>query len=110
MLWGLSTDIPIPADYDADGKADVAVFRPSEGNWYIFRSSLTTGQLQVVKWGQSGDIPQPADYDNDRRDDFAIYRPSDNSWWLSRSTAGFFSGQFGQAGDIPVTTPYLVTP
>jgi hypothetical protein len=32
--FGVSTDIPTPADFDGDGKTDVSVFRPDEGNWY----------------------------------------------------------------------------
>ncbi|HYP52799.1 MAG TPA: hypothetical protein VEQ42_04630, partial [Pyrinomonadaceae bacterium] len=36
--WGLSTDIPVPADYSGDGASEVAIFRPSEGNWYVLES------------------------------------------------------------------------
>ncbi len=34
--FGISTDKPVPADYDGDGRADIAVFR--EGTWYLQRS------------------------------------------------------------------------
>ena len=37
--WGSAGDLPIPGDYDGDGKADIAVYRASTGVWSILQSS-----------------------------------------------------------------------
>jgi hypothetical protein len=35
VQWGAPTDVPVPADYNGDGVADIAVFRPTEGAFYV---------------------------------------------------------------------------
>ena len=93
--------MPVPGDYDGDGKTDVAVFGPSTGIWYILKSRAHASA--IYQWGLSGDVPVPGDYDGDGKTDVAVFRPSTGIWYIVNSSTGaaaFY--QWGLTGDIPI--------
>lgn len=89
-----------PFDYDGDGKTDLSIFRPSNGQWWINRSS--TSANVVSTFGTSADKLVPADYTGDGKTDIAFFRPGSGEWFILRSEdSSFFSFPFGAGTDIP---------
>ena len=102
LAW---TNVRQAVDYDFDRKADLAVWQPSTGVWFIVNSS--TGASRTVEWGAPTDIPIPADYDNDFVADIAVWRPSTGEWFVISSRTGQpIVTPWGTAGDIPVPGDY----
>ena len=96
------------ADFDGDGKTDKSVFRPSDGNWYLQR---TTAGFTGLNWGISTDTPVPADYDGDGKTDTAIFRPSNAvgtpDFYILNSNGFTVTGaEWGIVNDIPVVADY----
>ncbi len=56
--WGSPTDVPVAGDYDGDGKADIAVYRPATAQWFVSPSS---GAAEwTTFFGNAGDLPLAA--------------------------------------------------
>jgi hypothetical protein len=90
------------ADFDGDGRTDVSVFRPSNGFWYLLRS---TAGFTGIPFGQNGDRPVPGDYDGDGKTDVSVFR--NGTWYRLDSSNGTFRAiGFGTQGDLPAPGRY----
>jgi len=97
-------------NFDGDQQADLVVFRPASGNWYVRTSSLqySVAYSRVYQWGLPGDIPMSGDFDGDGRADLVVWRPFNGTWYISYSSLDYsrvtFSQlQWGVPADIPVS-------
>ncbi|MBC7910881.1 MAG: hypothetical protein H7Y30_10305, partial [Pyrinomonadaceae bacterium] len=98
----LSVAISGRADFDGDGRTDLSVFRPTDGNWYATNSS--NNAFHAEHFGATGDLIAPGDYDGDGKTDDAVFRPANGYWYiLNSSNSSVRSTRFGQAGDLPAT-------
>ncbi|MCD9185398.1 MAG: M36 family metallopeptidase [Pyrinomonadaceae bacterium] len=109
--WKLSFETPLcidifpqgmPPSFDGDLRTDVSVFRPSDGNWYMNRS---TGGFSAISWGISTDKPVPGDYDGDQRTDVAVFR--NGNWLILNSGSNTLTNiNWGLSSDILVQSDY----
>ncbi len=98
----------VRADFDGDGRTDLSVFRPSEGNWYLNRS---TAGFTAINFGLSSDRLVPADYDGDGKTDVAVARPNAANtallfFVLNSGNSTSTTSQWGLPTDIPVVGDY----
>ena len=59
VSFGTGGDLPVTGDYDGDGRDDIAVFRPSDGAWYLLQSR---NGFSGTQFGSATDKPLPNVY------------------------------------------------
>jgi glycosyltransferase involved in cell wall biosynthesis len=123
--WGVATDtalgnglvanaianVPSDArrgsDFDGDRKADLTVYRPSEGGWYSLPSSshYNYGSALIIGgWGVSTDVPVPGDYDGDGKTDIlhAVNNTDYVHLWTSNGNGTFTVTTFSPWGGYAI--------
>jgi hypothetical protein len=117
VQWGNQSlgDVPRLGDIDGDGKADLIVWRASNGTWYWLTSSSAYSYAAQggKQWGNQllGDVPLVGDIDGDGKVDLTVWRGSTGTWfWLSSSSGYSYAAQGEMAwgdqslGDMPMLT------
>ena len=116
VAGGTSGDVPIPGDYDGDGKFDLAVYRfgafATPDNSFIVRRS-SDGAVTYQQFGNfNTDFIVPGDYDGDGKFDYAVARVGATAavpmvWWILQSSTGTTRTQtWGISSDLPVQGDY----
>ena len=115
LAFGIAslTDIAIPADYDGDGKWDVAIWRRGvaggQAHFWILNSSSQA--VTVIPWGRPFDYPRATqDFDGDGKADPTVVRANTANglvWWTLFSRTGEAAArQLGTYGDYYLRGDY----
>jgi MBG domain (YGX type) len=100
-----SLDVSLSADFDGDGRTDLAVYRPSTGQWFVEEASTNFAGQLLATFGGPKDIPVPADYTGNGKASVAVYRPTTGQWFFAGQAQPLTFTTF-KTGDIPVPGNY----
>ena len=113
---GLAGDLPAVAAYDANHKAEFAVYEPGAGRFLYYPSATfnptaspadPAHQPVAVNLGGPGNVPASADYQGAGYADFAVYDSSKGLFQVRPADGGpTVVVPLGGPGDIPVSADF----
>ena len=105
-----STYVNLAADFNGDGRDEIAVYDPKVGNWYIRQVQDGAGSLLAwnLNWGYSGALPVPGNYSGSSRADLAVYESNRGLWHIRSLNSSFVRTgiQWGYSGTVAVPGHY----
>jgi hypothetical protein len=105
-------DVPVPGSYDNVGYAQLAIYRPSTGQWFIRNNaaSSATSSFHVITFGanttSTNYVPVPGAYDataGNRSIEPAVFDMNSGKWFVDAAIERTY--QFAK-GDIPAPGDY----
>ena len=117
VTFGLAGDTPVPGDYLGLGYDQIAVYRPSTGQFLVLNPANNNTVVLDLGLGNSADlaslVPAPGAYDNlayfnageAERTEAAVYDPTAGDFTILGPNGVYTVGGF-QPGDIPAPADY----
>lgn len=112
VLFGEQDDLPVAGDWDADGRTDLGVFRPSTGEFLLRQPVLNDFVTTTVEFlAQAGSLPVIGDFDGDGFDTVGFFglNVGEPAFFLSNFRVGSgvvakpeITFPFGKEGDLPI--------
>lgn len=96
------SDRPLAGDWNADGRADLGVYRPTASRGQ-FRASVNATTTSHV-WGRPGDIAVTGDWDGNRKADTGV-RTMGSPTFVLRSPSGSVRSRFNYG--LPTDSPVM---
>jgi hypothetical protein len=90
-------EVPVPGDYDGNGKAEIAIYNVNTGEWHLKEGN------KFFSFGDIGDVPVQADYDGDGDTDIAVANMTLGEWKVKEQFTQFVNTKRDR---IPVPGDY----